>query len=631
MSGGVVVLPMWPTEVSYASPVLTQATAGTSPPLKRTKRSNRSSEDSNVPSSSVDGFQEEDLRAGGPNLCEPPCYSIHLTPTHRLHNVLRVQQQHYNAIQGLAKQTHIRFSDLVFVGRKSRCNPVDAPVLTALLTVDHRANPDHRGGWVDFARTVWNYLKGCSLGENISVEIVDQRFNMNPFIFPCKPTDSVYPIWHLVCGRILASISLVGMLSVGCHRIGNAQEPDACMPNILVAVSAGTNRNWDQVRDSILGVLMEFHLHNVGVIIRKDVSLLSSGVLSGKSLQARKCTSTAHIGYSLGPDGSEDDQGTLGGFIEIQNPLSGQWVEFAMTCFHCVIPNEQAIARRSPGDLQIFSDWKRDGVRVADENACRLLNVDSPSQRDVQEGIEHLNQLIRDVRRNSVYQRVEEAMKNNEYVIGPDKGQWRAYCNQISVLDENKRVMQQYLNNKGHRLGWVFAASGFRDKLAASITPNPDSHSTVRDWALVKPTNGRIFGSNDFIECSSLEGVDRMELLPRATSLEPEAILHKMGCKTQDTEGRYDGLLTATIAREYVGGQWVEKATLEHTVVSNNRKEVFETGGDSGAFVYTSTGHVVGMCFGGPHHGDVGYFSHIHDILDDIEEITGATNIRLKQ
>lgn len=122
-----------------------------------------------------------------------------------------------------------------------------------------------------------------------------------------------------------------------------------------------------------------------------------------------------------------------------------------------------------------------------------------------------------------------------------------------------------------------------------------------------------------------------MEFLARGRKLDSSWILHKFGRQTGDTTGRYNELANARIARTYVDGKWVDRITWEHTVVSNGSKEVFSMRGDCGALVYTITGEVVGMCCGSPKHGNVGYFSHIHDILDDIERITGFKDIRLKQ
>lgn len=333
-----------PTEASYASPVLSLTTAGD--PVRH-KRTNGSS----VNKVCSGGFEEEDLRAGGPNLCEAPCCSGEIPKANRFYNELCVKDDHSNAIRALADQSHIAVSDISFVERHSLCVPSDevVPVLTALLTT-RRHNPTHRG-WADLARTVWSYLMSCDMGE-ITVEIVDERFNRNPYIFPCKREDDIYPIWGQVCGEILARINLTDIHSVGCHRVGNAEVPDSCVPSILVAVSSKSNRNWNAVRDDIVGILMEAQVHTVGVIIQRDVALVHAGDRVSQSLLPEDCTSDANGGTSVGPHSSPQDQGTLGGFIELKNPSTGDWEEFALTCYNCTIPNDKELARYSEEDVQ---------------------------------------------------------------------------------------------------------------------------------------------------------------------------------------------------------------------------------------------------------------------------------------
>ncbi|BCS27837.1 uncharacterized protein APUU_60885A [Aspergillus puulaauensis] len=128
-----------PTEASYASPVLSLTTAGD--PVRH-KRTNGSS----VNRVCSGGFEEEDLRAGGPNLCEAPCCSGEIPKASRFYNELCVKDDHSNAIRALADQSHIAVSDISFVERHSLCVPSDevVPVLTALLTT-RRHNPTHRG------------------------------------------------------------------------------------------------------------------------------------------------------------------------------------------------------------------------------------------------------------------------------------------------------------------------------------------------------------------------------------------------------------------------------------------------------------------------------------------------------
>ncbi|BCS27836.1 uncharacterized protein APUU_60884A [Aspergillus puulaauensis] len=236
------------------------------------------------------------------------------------------------------------------------------------------------------------------MGE-ITVEIVDERFNRNPYIFPCKREDDIYPIWGQVCREILARIDLTDIHSVGCHRVGNAEVPDSCVPSILVAVSSKSNRNWNAVRDEIVGILMEAQVHTVGVIIQRDVALVHAG---------------DRVSHSLLPEGWY-----TGGVIELKNPSTGEWVEFALTCYHCTIPNDKELARYSEEGVQVFSDWNRQGVRINDENASRLLIMDSPTQRDMR-GFP----VWRSLSQTCKTQEVSRAIEEGEFVIPPTMALW---------------------------------------------------------------------------------------------------------------------------------------------------------------------------------------------------------------
>ncbi|KAL4918406.1 hypothetical protein BDW62DRAFT_200786 [Aspergillus aurantiobrunneus] len=538
-------------------------------------------------------FTQEDLRVGGPKLCEPPCYNIYLPHDHRLREELYTRLNYHHAIDNLARENDITISEIDVVLRKSEYHPEDDPVFTALLYIDHRFSD----GWVEFARTVWEYLRGCNLGET-SVEMVDYRSLMKPYISPCKPTDAVYPIWEAICGRILRDVDLAGILSVGCHRVGNADEPESSAPHVLVTVTLGYERNWDEVLEEIVGILTESELHMVGVIICKG--------FAGSCYPSCLCIS---------PHGYTSNHGTLAGFTELRDPSSGKWVEFGLTCFHCVIPGEEDMAAWRPDDVQ---NWKRNGVRRGDEDAARLLSVGCPSRWDVEEGITDL-----EGGRSDLKEKIDRAMAKNRSVIGPDEARWRTHINQLrATLDDHKCLMQEYLSNDKHLLGSVFTASGCRQEVAPGVTRSPDSVLTSRDWALVKPRAGRELGRNDRIETSGL--VDRLDFLPRGIAIDPEAVLHKIGRISEETKGRYNGLRTARIT-----GAPPEAISLDHTVVWNNGQSEFEVDGDSGAFVYDMFGHVAGMCSRGS--GDIGSFSHMHGILDDNGRVMGIQGIRWKQ
>lgn len=325
-------------EVSYASPALNATMGGES---VRHKRSHRSSVDKVL---CADGFDEEDLRAGGPNLCEAPCYTLQVPRDHHLYGALHVPGEHRDAIRTMAEQSNIAISDLSFV-RQGPCSGQPGPVPTRLLTV-HRQNLTDRG-WADFARKVWRYLDSWGMGE-ASVELLDRRFDTRPYIFPCKQSDDIYPIWGTVCGEILARVGLTDILSVGCHRIGN--EPSCA--HILVAVAPESRREWSEVRDEIVGILEEFQLHAVGVIIRRDISPVDEDKRFTGDLWVDECTPEAYFGASIGPSGSLSEQGTLGGAFELKNPSTGEWEEFGLTCYHCTISNDEELARYSEKDVQ---------------------------------------------------------------------------------------------------------------------------------------------------------------------------------------------------------------------------------------------------------------------------------------
>ncbi|RDW93003.1 uncharacterized protein DSM5745_00325 [Aspergillus mulundensis] len=635
-TSSVILLPMWPTEVSYASPVLTLSTTAASPmtsaagSLDRHKRSHRSSsDDSSNDGRVMDGFVEEDLRAGGPNLCEPPCYSLQLPQGHALYAQLCINGTYQNDIQILGRLNGFTISDVSFVGRTSRYMPNNPPVLTALLTV-HRHNPQDRG-WAELARKVWGFLQDCHLGEAISVEIVDPRFTRAPYMFPCRPADEIYPIWESVCDRILRGTDLTGIHAIGCLRIGNALDPQSCVPNILVTVSRGSTRNWDLVREDILQTLMEFRLHAVGVIIRKDLPTTHSGPQTTEKLQAEACTALASLGCSLGPHGWPNTDGTLGGFLELRDPGSGQWVEFALTCFHCVSPSEADMVGVQKEDANIYSQWTRNGITPQEQdNARRLLPIDSPSQRDIRDGIERLETLVSGLKAGSYYRDVQRALDAGESVIPSDMGMWKGVRKQIGVLENSKREMERYLKDHKYRLGHVFAGSGLREAVSRNVGPNTKGWQTVRDWALVQRRNDRSFGKNDV---SHLQVVcpQQIDILPPGRNIDNGEALYKVGRKTGVAHGVYTALRTAKVARQYADGAWVDKVTLEHTVMSDDRNKSFVMGGDSGALVYSLNGLVVGMCFGGQNDGELGYFTHIQDVLEDIRRVTGVKEIRLKR
>ncbi|OJJ59631.1 hypothetical protein ASPSYDRAFT_30488 [Aspergillus sydowii CBS 593.65] len=74
--------------------------------------------------------------------------------------------------------------------------------------------------------------------------------------------------------------------------------------------------------------------------------------------------------------------------------VTGEWVEFALTCYHRTIPNDKELERYSEKDAQVFSEWKRHGVHIKDQNASNLLTINSLTQRDIKDNISGLERLF---------------------------------------------------------------------------------------------------------------------------------------------------------------------------------------------------------------------------------------------
>jgi hypothetical protein len=109
------------------------------------------------------------------------------------------------------------------------------------------------------------------------------------------------------------------------------------------------------------------------------------------------------------------------------------------------------------------------------------------------------------------------------------------------------------------------------------------------------------------------------------------------GQRSGYSEGIYNSLHDAIISHEFIDDQSLVIRTVEHSVLplAPDKDPFFSKPGDSGSLVYTKEGHVVvGLLFAGALDGDdpfPSYFTPINDLIEDIKEITKATEVRLLQ
>lgn len=336
------------TEIAYASGELASS---------RTRRLHGSSTDH--PSPTPDGFIEGDLRAGGPDLREPPCNSNHrIPPEHPYHEQLTGDgaYQLIKQAYGICKEEGLQYSGVYFCFRQSIYNTEDdehgrGPAMTLLVYI-RRGTGTHRG-WVGVARRLHALLLGEGV-HGVSVEIADPRFEDNLSVYACYPTDIICPVWRDLVPEVIAQVDTTGINTIGCFRVGlKDTDRSECAPTVLLGVNYRVQRDWKSVRETVVHVLDRYNLSSVAVLIRKDSgkpSLSAAGFQNFErtSLGLDECRLDPSLGSSLGAHGvnTQDVMGmfTLGGWVELRNPESGEWVPLALTCSHCCFPREEGLS-----------------------------------------------------------------------------------------------------------------------------------------------------------------------------------------------------------------------------------------------------------------------------------------------
>ncbi|KAL4908844.1 hypothetical protein BDW74DRAFT_165573 [Aspergillus multicolor] len=620
------IAPIFPTEITYASPLI-QPPQDPTPVATQHHRAARSRRTYGSSSDSAptrqNGFIETDLRAGGPMLCESPCET--------LHKFLR-EPQYYNLqpTQTYALMTELRDicqredvypSDMQFCGRRSVYEPHRAPELT-LLIVASRSDVSRVGTmWLTLARKLFHLIRGKNLTDKlVSVEIVDERFARPPLIHPCQPHDTIFPIWQRVALEIFNTIDTTGVFTIGCFRIGSHRDRRHCPSTVLLGVDRSATRDWKQVREQVVAVLEIHELTDVAVTIHKDNHITGGSDFEDSGVTPRDCRINPNLGSSISPASIKDANGTLGGWVEIQNPKTGTWLPFAITCSHCCLPSESSL---SPKDLQLVQKWKQEGVKPAEEdNKTRLLPVNSPSHWDIEAGKRSLKASIDQDESNHVYRQVQQLRSQDEFVLPYLEKRWEIIATSLAKSRKELNHIRAFVQSPGIKLGTVLAASGLRE------APSADKlrEFSIRDWALIMPGNSRAPGDNTLTIPPG--GPNLTRLTDFAMELpEDNQPLYKTGRATGYTAGEYGNLRTCRIATRIVNGERVSFPTWEHVIVRPGR--VVVKAGDAGSLIFDRTGAVMGMLFGGAGTNEIGYFTAARDLLEDIKRITGVHGIRL--
>ncbi|KAL4925541.1 uncharacterized protein BDV17DRAFT_300296 [Aspergillus undulatus] len=577
------IAPIWPAELSYASPEIRTLPA-------------------------TDGFIESALRAGGSRLCEPPCESLPRIARAHTHYALRQgPQSHQLVVQlgDICRGENIRYKEMNFYGQRSVYEPNAEPMVTLLVLAERSEAP---GSWMELTRKLYNHLRARGI-QGVPVETMDPRFMQRPKIHPCLPTDAIFPVWTHVATDIFRGIDRTGVFSIGCFRIGNSYNRMECQPTVLLGVDRKVKREWKPLKEAIVAILDRNNLNSVAVTICKDNKITRDGGPGDDDIGARvkDCRRDPVLGTSLSPRSLRTARGTLGGWVELLNPQKGIWVPFAIACLHCCFPSEDGLSKV---DLQVLSDWKKDGVYPQDENKGRLLAIVSPSYKDMNRAIKSLKAGIEELNSDTKYRQVKDLKDRDEFVMPYQERIWANVSKDIRAHEMEHQEMKDLLNSNEHWLGIVFAASGLRE---VQSTTDPQQLS-IRDWALLpsSETNRTLMQLQAF-------DFDLPEMDQR---------LFKIGRVTNCTSGTYGVLKSCNIVRRTVNGAVIHIPTFEHVISHPGHRVVEE--GDSRSLVFSANGVVLGMISSGNGSNDLGYFTATKDLLTDIKNITRAKDVRLR-
>jgi hypothetical protein len=386
-------LPFAPREITWASSTMMTTDSGN----RIRKRRSHGSPTDRAATPTEDGIIEIDYRAGGPVLCESPCTSNlfqHTLPRgHKYHNLLANEGHKVQSpIVHLCNDEDIGgFVSVRLVGRRSVYALQEEPVPTLLISMDRVQSDEHererevqgkgRRSWTDLVRifraslrkslaSIWqSELDQNNLdldADDFSVEIIDVRFYERESIHPCYSKDALYPVWTEVAEEIMARVlDPTGIFTVGCFRVGGKihtrdrywewtvkESRERCPPTVVIGVDRLVERDWTQVRETVMAILDARGLDEVAVLIRKDADSRPEKLVGDwdprSPLGVQDCRPDPGLGSSMNNSRAAGDValGTLGAWVEVQELTTGDWVPMALTSANCCLPPEEGCPLR---------------------------------------------------------------------------------------------------------------------------------------------------------------------------------------------------------------------------------------------------------------------------------------------
>jgi hypothetical protein len=280
----------------------------------------------------------EDFRAGGPYLCSVPVLSVPWPGNHQ-HQALN-ESDLFESVHTILNRWSVELQSYHLCGRQSKRDPEQTPIPTILILAK-KLQLDFK--WLEACREIHSLLVSNAMAE-VSVEIADERAFRRILCFPVRSNDGIFPLWDSVCSAILNELNLEDMKCIECFRLGTDRDPLNNPPTVMVTVAKSSTRDWKQVREQIVSILNRFKLPSVAIAIAKGTIQRGIDVVD-RRLPRNAYQHESQVGLSLGVHKSNHSASTFGGWVELCNAKTGNWHNFGITCYHCVLPDQKKLSR----------------------------------------------------------------------------------------------------------------------------------------------------------------------------------------------------------------------------------------------------------------------------------------------
>ncbi|KXG54559.1 uncharacterized protein PGRI_077030 [Penicillium griseofulvum] len=539
----------------------------------------------------------------------------------------------------ILQQLSLELISVQLVGRLSKVNPESEPTFTILTIMPDQPNPDI---WYRAVRQIHSVLLRDT--PDISVELIEQKLCTGIYCYPVNRTHPIFPKWPSIAQCIVSHCDTREWTALECWRYGTDPTREKNPVTVVVQVLETSTYSFIAVARYINIILGLFDQIDVDVLFRRNTSRPFMG---NPPVPVEACAGTILPGVSLGMHECSVGSSTLGGLVQVQ--LDHQWRTYALTCFHAVWPSEnhRDIKRLNeiPDALKAIEHWGFHPLDPRDPTSfphlsSHILRVDHPSLQDLNSTIDRRRSIVTGMRTQQFLNYENEINKGEDgWLSESAKAKYEAILRRIKATEDACSPFITMRDSGNHVLGYVYAGSGM-NRIRNMERLNKQSEKETRlvsiDWALVEINPARlqpqqhgdcISGNRPFPYGNNVQfsGAFGQPITEPFFGLE----LQKSGRSSQITTGTYSELECVTFTQtKGDDGQTIVVPTWEHKIASNGDGDFAEQG-DSGSWVYTISGELVGILKGGDEAHGTGTMMLMPDIFDDIRSVTGATNVRV--